>query len=175
MWPIDRPPRWVARGKELAILPAGTEALGRGGEAVVWIEGEPGIGKSSLVADALAASQPSWDVGWGMADQLTEQVPIRVMLDCLQARLRPPDPWRAHAAGLLRRRRPGLFGGDDASLLVWHQLATSIGQLRLGLHRLRLERNLTEVLARRPQRGVPVSPGRRKRCRRHGCCVALVR
>jgi KaiC/GvpD/RAD55 family RecA-like ATPase len=50
--------------KELAILDAGIEALGRGEGAVVWVEGEPGIGKSSLAAQALAAaSQPGWDVG----------------------------------------------------------------------------------------------------------------
>jgi Predicted ATPase len=45
---------WAA-GQELAVLRAGVEALGRGEGAVVWVEGEPGIGKSSLVAEALAA------------------------------------------------------------------------------------------------------------------------
>jgi hypothetical protein len=40
---------------------------------VVWVEGEPGIGKSALVAEALAvADQPGWDVGWGGAGQLTD-------------------------------------------------------------------------------------------------------
>jgi hypothetical protein len=43
---------------------------------VLWVEGEPGIGKSSLVAEALAGSDPAWDVGWGMADQLTERLPL---------------------------------------------------------------------------------------------------
>jgi hypothetical protein len=66
MWPIGRPPQWVGRGRELAILHSGIEALGRGEGTVVWVEGEPGIGKSSLVAEALAvASQPGWDIGWG--------------------------------------------------------------------------------------------------------------
>src|SRR5215472_18181392 len=168
MWSPDRPPQWVGRGSELAILRAGVEALGRDEGAVIWVEGEPGIGKSSLVAEALAAvSQPGWDVGWGMADTLTERLPLRVMLDCLQVRLHSPDPHRAHAAGLLRSRRPGLFGdgdesvngievlvtladelcaaaptvmvvedlqwADDSSLIVWHQLAASIDQLRLLL------------------------------------------
>ena len=63
---------------------------------MVWVEGEPGIGKSSLVAEALAeASDPGWDVGWGMADQLTKRLPLRVMLDCLQVRPGSPDPRRA--------------------------------------------------------------------------------
>ena len=168
MWPIDRPPHWVGRSQELAALRDGAEALRRDEGAVIWVEGEPGIGKSSLVAEALAETgDPEWDIGWGMADTLTEQLPLRVMLDCLQVRLSSPDPQRAHAAGLLRSRRLGLFGdgdasvngievlvtladelcsaapmvmvaedlqwADDASLIVWHQLAASIDQLRLLL------------------------------------------
>jgi hypothetical protein len=54
---------------------------------VVWVEGEPGIGKSSLVAEALADSDPQWDIGWGMADPLAERVPLQVILDCLQVRM----------------------------------------------------------------------------------------
>jgi len=102
-----------------------------------------------------------------MADQLTERLPLRVMLDCLQVRPGSPDPRRAQAADLLRSRRPGLFAGgdasvtgvevlvtlvdelcaaaptvivvddlqwaDEASLIVWHQMAASIGQSRLLL------------------------------------------
>ena len=168
MWPIDRPPQWVDRSHELAALRAGVEALRHGGGAAVWVEGEPGIGKSSLVVEALAgASELGWDIGWGMADQLAERLPLSVMQDCLQVRLGSPDPRRAHAASLLRSQRLGLFAdgdasvsavevlmaladelcaaaptvlviddmqwADDASLLVWHQLAASIDQLRLLL------------------------------------------
>jgi hypothetical protein len=68
MWTADRPPQWVGRGQELAILGAGVEALGRGEGAVVWVDGEPGIGKSSLVAEALAVGgSPGWDVLDGTA------------------------------------------------------------------------------------------------------------
>jgi DNA-binding CsgD family transcriptional regulator len=168
MWPIDRPAQWVDRGQELTALRAGVEALRAGGGAAVWVEGEPGIGKSSLVVEALAgASELGWDVGWGIADQLAERLPLSVMQDCLQVRLSSPDPRRAHAASLLRSQRLGLFAdgdvpvsgvemlmaladelcaaaptvmviddlqwADDASLLVWHQLAASIDQLRLLL------------------------------------------
>ena len=168
MWPIDRPPQWVGRSQELATLRAGVGALRRDEGAVVWVEGEPGIGRSSLVVEALAGvSELGWDIGWGFADQLTERMPLSVMQDCLQVRPGSPDPRRAHAAGLLRSQRLGLLAdgdasvngvevlmslaeelcaaaptvmviddlqwADNASLLVWHQLAASIDQLRLLL------------------------------------------
>jgi DNA-binding CsgD family transcriptional regulator/tetratricopeptide (TPR) repeat protein len=117
MWPIDRPPQWVGRRQELATLRAGVEALRREEGAVVWVEGEPGIGKSSLVVEALAGvSELGWDIGWGFADQLTERMPLSVMQDCLQARPGSLDPRRAHAAGLLRSQRLGLFADGDASV-----------------------------------------------------------
>jgi DNA-binding CsgD family transcriptional regulator len=168
MWPIDRSQQWVGRKQELAIFHAAAEALRRGEGTVVWVEGEPGIGKSSLVAEALtAASDPEWDIGWGVADRLTERLPLQVMLDCLRARPGSPDPRRAHAGDLLSGRRLGLFAdgdvsvagveilaaladelsaaaptvlvvddlqwADEASLVVWHELAASIDQLRLLL------------------------------------------
>jgi hypothetical protein len=104
MWPTARPPQWVGRSQELAALRDGLQALRRDEGAVIWVEGEPGIGKSSLVAEALAeVSQSGWKVAWGRADTLTQQLPLRVMLDCLQVRLSSPDPQRA--AGTVRRRR----------------------------------------------------------------------
>ena len=50
MWPISRAPQWVGRTQELAVLRAAAEALHGGEGAAVLVEGEPGIGKSSLVA-----------------------------------------------------------------------------------------------------------------------------
>jgi DNA-binding CsgD family transcriptional regulator len=167
MWLMGRPPHWVGRTQELAILGSALKELRGGTGSAVWVEGEPGIGKSSLVAEALAANDAGADVSWAMADQLTERLPLRVMLDCLQVRPGSPDPRRAGAAGLLRSRQPTLLAGgdasatgvevlvslvdelcaavpvvlviddlqwaDEASLVVWHQLAASIRQLPLLL------------------------------------------
>src|SRR6201986_4800253 len=117
MWTIDPPPQWVGRGEELAVVRAGVEALSRGEGSLIWVEGEPGIGKSSLVAEALAAgSTRGWNVGWGIAGNPTERLPLRVMLNCLQVRPGSPDPRRAHAADLLRGIRQGLFADGGASV-----------------------------------------------------------
>jgi hypothetical protein len=116
MWPI-RSPHWVGREHELAVLRAAIQALGRGEGTVVWIEGEPGIGKSALVAEALSAvSQPEWDMGWGRAEQLTTRLPLWVMQDCLRVRSSSPDARRAHAADLLRGRLLGPLSDGDASV-----------------------------------------------------------
>ena len=87
MWPIGPSSNWVGDERELGILRAGVEALARGEGAAVWVEGEPGIGKLYLVAQALAAAnQWGLDVGWGIADKLTERLPLAVMLVCLEVR-----------------------------------------------------------------------------------------
>jgi DNA-binding CsgD family transcriptional regulator len=130
MWPIDRPPQWVGRQLELAAFRAATDALGRGEGSVVWVEGEPGIGKSSLVAEGLAAAgDQGWDIGWGAAGQLRERLPLRVMLDGLQVRPNSPDPRRAQASELLRSRQQGLFTDGDASDTAIEVLVTLVDEL----------------------------------------------
>src|SRR5580692_3042582 len=164
MLPVGRPAQWVGRSGELATVGSAIEALRKGTGSVVWVEGEPGIGKSCLVAEALADSDPKWDIGWGMADPLAERVPLQVILDCLQVRMGSPDPARARAAELMRDRQlagsdasaagseilamlvdevcaaaptvlviDDLQWADEASLVFWHQLATSTRQLPLLL------------------------------------------
>lgn len=54
----------------------------RGG--LVWVEGEPGIGKSAVVVEGLAdAEELGCAVFHGSADQLRARFPLGVILDCL--------------------------------------------------------------------------------------------
>jgi hypothetical protein len=86
---------------------------------------------------ALAAgSARGGDIGWGVAGNLTERLPLRVMLDCLQVRLSSPDPRRAHAAGLLRSLRQGLFADGDTSVTGIEVLVGLVDELCAAAPRL---------------------------------------
>jgi DNA-binding SARP family transcriptional activator/DNA-binding CsgD family transcriptional regulator/tetratricopeptide (TPR) repeat protein len=129
-------------------------AAGRGRS--VWIEGEPGIGKSELLTVALAdAGSQGCQVAWAVADELGQRFPLQVILECLG--LEPPgDPRAQGAAGEadpvlaavdqllahvdeLCARAPlmlvidDLQWADDASVLVWHRLSAATRQLPLLL------------------------------------------
>ncbi|HEV8566136.1 MAG TPA: BTAD domain-containing putative transcriptional regulator [Actinoplanes sp.] len=75
-------------------------ADGRG--ATVWIEGEPGIGKSELLAVSLgAATTLGCQLAWGVADELGRRVPLQVLTEALGLDPKSPDPrLAALAAGL---------------------------------------------------------------------------
>jgi hypothetical protein len=47
--PDERPPPFVGRAREMAVLDAALDDLAEGGASAVFVEGESGIGKSSLV------------------------------------------------------------------------------------------------------------------------------
>jgi predicted ATPase len=111
---VDRPHVWVGRQRELAALRGAVDLVGRGEGSVVWVEGEPGIGKSALVAAGVeAARDAGCEVYWGTADQLSQRLPLRVVLDCLQVRHGSPDRRRAAIVEYLRNQRPGLLAVND--------------------------------------------------------------
>lgn len=108
------PDRLVGRDKELGLLTAAAGELARGRGSVVWVEGEPGIGKSALVEVGVAAARDlRCEVMWGTADNLSQRSPLGVMMSCLGIRLRSPDRRRAEIAEFLLRRGPGLFRDFD--------------------------------------------------------------
>lgn len=97
------PSSFVGREVELAVLDARLRALASGRGGGVWIEGEPGIGKSGLVAAAMSTVDTSGtQVLWGAADELSARSPLRVLLDCLLVEPTSPDERRARLAESLR-------------------------------------------------------------------------
>src|SRR5262249_56933314 len=92
-------------------------ADGRGGE--VWVEGEPGIGKSAVLAAGLAdAAGLGCQAFWAAADELSQRLPLHVALNCLQV---VPglsgDPAREEILGLLRVARGAAAAGLPADPL----------------------------------------------------------
>ena len=72
------------RDAELASLGTLLRDVAAGQGHAVWIEGEPGIGKSTLLATGLAdAEQLGCRVFVLAADELAQRFPLRVVLDGL--------------------------------------------------------------------------------------------
>ncbi|WP_320783430.1 AAA family ATPase [Streptomyces sp. CRN 30] len=85
----------VGRAPHVALISSAVEDLlaGRGG--VVLLQGEPGIGKSALLAAGLAdARRQDLDVGHGVCDELGRRLPLTVLQ---QALARVPGRRRAAA------------------------------------------------------------------------------
>ena len=74
---------------------------GRGG--IVWIEGEPGIGKSTLIDILVTEARGALFAVFSAAgDELMEAFPLRLMAECLEATVNSPDQARVEIARLLR-------------------------------------------------------------------------
>jgi DNA-binding CsgD family transcriptional regulator len=93
----------VGRGSEVGVLRGLVAAAAEGRGGVAWVEGEPGIGKSALVAEGLAGAAGLGCAVFGAAaDPLRARFPLGVLLDCLGADARSPDGERGEIAALLR-------------------------------------------------------------------------
>jgi DNA-binding CsgD family transcriptional regulator len=99
----------VGRAAELGTVRDLAEGVMRGRGGVLWIEGEPGIGKTALV-DALLARVGELG-GSGLratGDELMEAFPLRLMAACLGV--------SGHAADEARREIAGLLGGQTGGV-----------------------------------------------------------
>ncbi|GIE98352.1 BTAD domain-containing putative transcriptional regulator [Paractinoplanes rishiriensis] len=118
----------------------------------VWIEGEPGIGKTELLTHAFAgAGRYGCRVAWGAADQLGSRVPLQVLSRALgleSASRRPrgplaePDVTEDQLVASVRAAcatAPLILVVDDmqwadtATVRVWERLLTLVGRLPLLL------------------------------------------
>jgi DNA-binding CsgD family transcriptional regulator len=152
-----RPPL-VGRDEEVIALRAAVASVAEGRGGTVWLEGEPGIGKSALIASVLAeAWERRCQVYRAVGSRLGRQLPLRALADALGSRL-------SEQVGLLDRggaeqetavpaaverflalvdrlcaAGPVVFVLDDlqwvdeASLLAWHRLGLAVDQIPLLL------------------------------------------
>jgi DNA-binding CsgD family transcriptional regulator len=152
---------FVGRGAELALLTGLVAGLSAGVGGVVLVEGEQGIGKSSLLRAGLNnAAAAGCRVLWGVADELGQRFPLQLMVECVGP-VREPE-----AAGGTLGWGGGVFAGDpvltgverlladvdrlcavspvvlvaedlqwadEASVLVWSRLCRAAGQMPLLL------------------------------------------
>lgn len=138
----------VGRDSESAWLRGLLGGLRDGGGRAVLVEGEPGIGKTALVASALAAPPPDVCVYWSAGDELEWRYPLRLLADCLgfptgdaahdTAEEVAPDrvlEWLRDTCA----QRPvvivvdDLQWGDDTTLTVWPRLRQATAELPLLL------------------------------------------
>jgi len=152
---------FVGRTNELALLGGLVTGLSAGIGGVALVEGEQGIGKSSVLRAGLAGAEAAGcRVLWGTADELGQCFPLQLMTEIVAAAGEPDDGDGPDAAG------GGVFAGDpvlagverllaaidrlcadspvllvaedlqwadDASMLAWSRLCRAVGQMPLLL------------------------------------------
>ncbi|RZQ60197.1 BTAD domain-containing putative transcriptional regulator [Amycolatopsis suaedae] len=142
---LGRPGRaFVGRAAQVDRLRevVGEVAAGRG--RAVWIEGEPGIGKSELLIEAFAdAGHRGCQIAWGVADERRRGFPLQVFLDCfaLDTGADPATVADRLLALVDRQCQRGplvvvtddLHHADEASLELWRRLCAAARQLPLLL------------------------------------------
>ncbi len=120
-----------ARAPELRQLRALVANLCAGNGGSVWIEGEPGSGKSELLSTALAeVGGNGVQVAWAVADEFSRRAPLRVMLECLGV---TADSLLSNAAGIGWRQpgggtAPRTWSGGDPVVVGVNQLLAIVAE-----------------------------------------------
>jgi DNA-binding CsgD family transcriptional regulator/tetratricopeptide (TPR) repeat protein len=114
----------IGRYSELTMLAGLVRDVAAGRGSSVLIEGEPGIGKSSLVRTALAgAAEAGCQVFWGAGDELGQALPLLPLLEGLRVREPSANPRRETIVRLLRGETTADRGTDVSAALAEQLLA----------------------------------------------------
>src|SRR6201991_4933450 len=129
MHPVTSAGVLAGRAGELALFDGYLRDLARGDGNAVLIEGEPGIGKTTLVRAALASlPSGSCQVFWGAGDELGQELPLSPFLDALAVRRPSPNARRTTIAGLLRGEVATDRGADVPAMLAEQLIALTIDE-----------------------------------------------
>jgi DNA-binding CsgD family transcriptional regulator len=124
MHPVTPAGALVGRHSEMALLNGAIKQAARGRGGAVLIEGEPGIGKSTLVRAAVAeAPEAGCQVFWGAGDELGQALPLLPFLDGLRVREPVANPRRNTIVRLLRGEVSTDRGTDVPAVLAEQLLA----------------------------------------------------
>jgi DNA-binding CsgD family transcriptional regulator len=129
MHPVTPADALAGRGDELKRFDGYLRDLTRGDGRAILIEGEPGIGKTTLTRAALAGLPPgSCQVFWGAGDELGQELPLLPFLDALQVRGASANARRTAIAGLLRGEVVSDRGADVPAMLSEQLIALTIDE-----------------------------------------------
>jgi DNA-binding CsgD family transcriptional regulator len=124
MHPVSPASALVGRDDEMALLTGLVKQVAQGHGNSVLIEGEPGIGKSTLVRVAVAeAPTLGCQVFWGAGDELGQALPLLPFLDGLRVREPSTNPRRETIVRLLRGEVSADRGTDVPTVLAEQLLA----------------------------------------------------
>ena len=114
----------IGRVSEMAVLTDLVQEVASGQGGLLLIEGEPGIGKSSLVRAATAeAADAGCEVFWGAGDELGQALPLLPLLEGLRVREASANPRRNTILRLLRGELAADRGTDVSAALAEQLLA----------------------------------------------------
>ncbi|MCX5215407.1 AAA family ATPase [Kitasatospora sp. NBC_00240] len=121
----------VGRSTEVAALRALVREVAVGQGRVVWVEGEPGAGKSTLAAAGLAeAAERGCRTACAAADDFSTRHPLRVLLACLAAAGTSGSEQYAEIVRLLSDGPAGsVLGGVDPVLAALERARVLIDNL----------------------------------------------
>ncbi|MFC4078550.1 BTAD domain-containing putative transcriptional regulator [Amycolatopsis samaneae] len=143
VWRPERPDFHVGRERELELLRTAVAEVVAGHGDTVWIEGEPGIGKSALLAEALGGPLPATArLRWAAAHELDSHIPLRLVNDCLSEEGGPAGLTADEVPEVVTRlcgEGPLILVADDfqwadeETVAVWERLAGLAERLPLLL------------------------------------------
>jgi DNA-binding CsgD family transcriptional regulator len=120
---VPRGSALVGRDAEVAMLVRLVTEVTAGRGGAVLIEGEPGIGKSSLVREVLTEAGSGCQVFLGAGDELSEALPLLPLLEALRVREPSANPRRSMILRLLRGEVAADRGTDVTAALAEQLLA----------------------------------------------------